>query len=53
MKYKITVKKESFVEVGSDNEASQIAEFMASRESSGSLIGNCVFVYYDYEKCEK
>jgi hypothetical protein len=48
--YKIKVVKETILDLDSDLEAEQIAEFLADREVRQKAFGNSIFIYSDYEK---
>lgn len=49
-RYKIKIIKETLLDLDSDLEAEQIAEFLADREVRQKAFGNSIFVYSDYEK---
>lgn len=49
-RYKIKVIKETVLDLDSDIEAEQIAEFLADREVRQKAFGNSILVYSDYEK---
>jgi hypothetical protein len=48
-RYKIKVIKETILDLDSDQEAEQIAELYASRETGSKMLGGVAFVYSDYE----
>ena len=48
-KYKITITKETILELASENEAKQVAEMLASRETNLPTLGGFSYTYSDYE----